>query len=319
MASVLITGSAGFMGSHLAEVLVAGGHRVVGLDNFDPYYSRETKERNIAGLVERGSFSLVEGDIRDADTVAVAMGEAQPDFILHWAAKAGVRPSLEIPAEYAAVNVEGTANILEAAREHMPLKIIFASSSSVYGVHNSLPFSEQADISRPISPYAATKVAGEALCHSFYHNSGLPVMCLRLFTVYGPRQRPDLAINKFIRLMSEHKPLPLFGDGSSSRDYTYIDDVVAAVKSAMEQDFGFEIVNIGSGRPVRLHELVEILERVMGMQADIERLPEQVGDMPHTFADIARAGELLEWKPQVALEDGLRTFVDWMANQPQPQ
>ncbi len=315
MASVLITGSAGFMGSHLAEVLVSAGHRVVGLDNFDPYYPRETKERNIAGLLQSGSFSLVEADIRDADAVNSVMAEAQPDFILHWAAKAGVRPSLENPAQYAAVNVEGTANILQAARDHMPLKIVFASSSSVYGVHNSLPFSEQADISRPISPYAATKVAGEALCHSFHHNYGLPVMCLRLFTVYGPRQRPDLAINKFARLMSQHKPLPLFGDGSASRDYTHIDDVLAAVTSAMEQDFGFEIVNIGSGRPVRLHELVEALERVMGMKAEIERLPKQVGDMPHTSADIARAGELLDWHPRVALDDGLRSFVNWIANQ----
>ncbi len=315
MASVLITGSAGFMGSHLAEVLVSAGHRVVGLDNFDPYYPRETKERNIAGLLQSGSFSLVEADIRDADAVNSVMAEAQPDFILHWAAKAGVRPSLENPAQYAAVNVEGTANILQAARHHMPLKIVFASSSSVYGVHNSLPFSEQADISRPISPYAATKVAGEALCHSFHHNYGLPIMCLRLLTVYGPRQRPDLAINKFARLMSQHKPLPLFGDGSASRDYTHIDDVLAAVTSAMEQDFGFEIVNIGSGRPVRLHELVEALERVMGMKADIERLPKQVGDMPHTSADIARAGELLDWHPRVALDDGLRSFVNWIANQ----
>lgn len=319
MASVLITGSAGFMGSHLAEVLVAAGHRVVGLDNFDPYYPRATKEHNIAGLLQSGGCSFVEGDIRDADTVNRVMGETQPDFILHWAAKAGVRPSLEIPAEYAAVNVEGTANILQAARDHMPLKIIFASSSSVYGVHNSLPFSEQADISRPISPYAATKIAGEALCHSFHHVCGLPIMCLRLFTVYGPRQRPDLAINKFVRLMSEHKPLPLFGDGSTSRDYTYIDDVVAAVTSAMQQDFGFEIVNIGSGRPVCLYELVEALERVVGMRADIERLPEQVGDMPHTFADIARARELLDWEPRVALEDGLRSFVEWMKNQPESE
>ena len=198
----------------------------------------------------------------------------------------------------------------------MPVKVVFASSSSVYGAENPLPFREDADVSRPISPYAATKVASEALCHSFHHLYDLPVMCLRLFTVYGPRQRPDLAINKFVRLMSKRQPIPLYGDGSTTRDYTYIDDVIAAVMKAVELDFGFEIVNIGSNRPVRLSDLVTALEQVMGVKAAIEYLPQQAGDVPHTLADISRARQLLDWEPQVSLQQGLSSFLDWMAKQP---
>ncbi len=316
MATVLITGSAGFMGSHLAEAMLAAGHRVVGLDNFDPYYDPQIKRRNLARLLESEAFALIEGDIRDAEVVNHLFADTGPDWVLHWAAKAGVRPSLQMPAEYAAVNVEGTTNILEAARSHMPVKVVFASSSSVYGAENPLPFREDADVSRPISPYAATKVASEALCHSFHHLYDLPVMCLRLFTVYGPRQRPDLAINKFVRLMSKRQPIPLYGDGSTTRDYTYIDDVIAAVMKAVELDFGFEIVNIGSNRPVRLSDLVTALEQVMGVKAAIEYLPQQAGDVPHTLADISRARQLLDWEPQVSLQQGLSSFLDWMAKQP---
>ena len=315
MATVLITGSAGFMGSHLAEAMLSAGHRVVGLDNFDPYYDRQIKMRNSAALLQSDAFTLIEGDIRDAEVVNRLFADAGPDWVLHWAAKAGVRPSLQVPAEYAAVNVEGTTNILEAARSHMPVKVIFASSSSVYGVDNPLPFREDADVSRPISPYAATKVASEALCHTFHHLYNLPVMCLRLFTVYGPRQRPDLAINKFVRLMSEGQPIPLYGDGSTTRDYTYIDDVLAAVMRAVELGFEFEIVNIGSNRPVSLTDLVAALEQAMGVEAGIEHLPQQAGDVPHTLADINRAKQLLDWEPKVSLQEGLSNFLDWTAKQ----
>ncbi len=307
------------MGSHLSEAALRAGFGVVGLDNFDPYYPREVKVRNISGLLGNEAFRLIEGDIRDAAAVREAFAEAEPEWVLHWAAKAGVRPSLQEPAEYAATNVEGTVNILEAARDHMPVKLIFASSSSVYGAANPLPFSEDADINRPISPYAATKVAGEALCHTFHHLYGLPVLCLRLFTVYGPRQRPDLAINKFVRLMSENRPIPLYGDGSNSRDYTYIDDVVAAVLRALETEFGFEILNIGSGRPLSLKGLVATLEQVMGTKARVEQLPAQAGDVPHTFADIGRARRLLGWEPATSLEAGLKSFVEWFAQQPKPE
>ncbi|MFP3903679.1 MAG: NAD-dependent epimerase/dehydratase family protein [Armatimonadota bacterium] len=317
MVNVLITGAAGFMGSHLAETFLAGGHRVVGLDNFDPYYDREIKERNLTHLRNTESFELVEGDIRNADDVRETFEKAKPDYVLHWAAKAGVRPSLQQPAAYAAVNVEGTVNILEACRNFDVEKLIFASSSSVYGADTPLPFSETADIRHPISPYAATKVASEAVCYTYHHLYDLPVICLRLFTVFGPRQRPDLAINKFVRLMFFGEPLPLYGDGSSTRDYTYVEDVVRAVFQAIEADIAFEIINIGSGSPVTLADLVSLLETVSGVEAKVQHLPDQPGDVPHTYADITRARDLLDWEPQVGHEEGLKAFVEWFKNQPQ--
>lgn len=311
MATILITGAAGFMGSHLSEAMVRNGHQVIGIDNFDDYYHRTLKEHNISHILQSDAFSLVEGDIRDAKLVDKLISEHQPEVILHWAAKAGVRPSLEKPADYASVNVEGTAAILQAASKRSNTKIIFASSSSVYGAANPLPFVENADISRPISPYAATKVACEALCHSFHHIYGMPIICLRLFTVYGPRQRPDLAINKFARLIADKQPIPLFGDGCSTRDYTYIDDVIDAVCRAVNANFEYEIVNIGNGNPISLANLVAELQKAMGIEATIDWQPEQPGDVPHTHADITRAAELLGWRPRVPITDGLKRFAQW--------
>ncbi len=316
MARVLITGCAGFMGSHLAERLVARGDTVIGIDNFDDFYPRPVKEANLAGLQAGERFRLIELDIRDGDAVGAVFDEAPVDWVLHWAAKAGVPPSLKEPNEYVAVNVEGTVNVLEAARQHEGARVIFASSSSVYGVRNPLPYREDADISRPLSPYAATKVAGEALCHCYHHLYGLPIMCLRLFNVYGPRQRPDLAMNLFAHRMARNETITLFGDGSTSRDYTYVDDVVDAVLAAMGVDFGFEILNIGSGRPIRLDDMVKALEAAMGVHATLDRKPERAGDMVHTFADTARARQLLGWQPRWTIEDGLRSFLDWMRTQP---
>ena len=318
MARVLITGCAGFMGSHLAERLVARGDAVIGIDNFDDYYPRPVKETNLTRLHTCERFSLVEADIRDADALNDALAQANVDWVLHWAAKAGVPPSLKEPNEYVAVNVEGTVNVLEAARRREGTRVIFASSSSVYGVRNPLPYTEDADISRPLSPYAATKVAAEALCHCYHHLYGLPVMCLRLFNVYGPRQRPDLAMNLFAHRMARDETITLFGDGSTSRDYTYVDDVVDAVLAAMEVEFGFEILNIGSGRPIRLDDMVRALEDAMGVPATLDHKPERAGDMVHTFADATRARERLGWQPRWTVEDGLRSFLDWMRTQPAP-
>lgn len=317
MADTLITGAAGFMGSHLAEALIDWGQTVLGIDNFDPYYPRQIKERNLAQLRGNESFSLIEGDIRNADDIWAAFEQASPRYVLHWAAKAGVRPSLKRPAEYCAVNVDGTTNILEACRSFDVEKVIFASSSSVYGEANPVPFSEDADITRPVSPYAATKVGAEAMCHTFHHIYGLPVVCLRLFTVFGPRQRPDLAINKFVRLLFAGETLPLYGDGSTTRDYTYVADVVSAVLKAIDADLGFEIINIGSGHPVSLLKLVELLEKATGKTADVRHLPDQPGDVPDTFADTTRARELLDWRPQVDIQQGLNNFVQWFKQQPQ--
>jgi len=316
MARVLITGCAGFMGSHLAERLIARGDTVIGIDNFDDYYPRPVKEDNLARLRACERFSLVEADIRDADAISNVFAQGNVDWVLHWAAKAGVPPSLKDPNEYVAVNVEGTVNVLEAARRGDDTRVVFASSSSVYGVRNPLPYTEDADISRPLSPYAATKVAAEALCHCYHHLYGLPVMCLRLFNVYGPRQRPDLAMNLFAHRMARDETIALFGDGSTSRDYTYIDDVVDAVLAAMEVDFGFEILNIGSGRPIRFDDMVTALENAMGVRATLDHRPERAGDMVHTFADTTRAQELLGWQPGWTIEDGLRSFLDWMRTQP---
>ena len=316
MATVLITGAAGFMGSHLVDTMLADGHTVIGLDNFDPDYGRQIKTRNLTRACDHDDFQFIEADICDRATINQILSDASPDWVLHWAARAGVRRSMRSPGQYVAVNVEGTVNLLEATRDHMPVRLIFASSSSVYGTRNRLPFSENADTSRPISPYAATKVAAEALCHTYHHLYGLPILCMRLFTVYGPRQRPDLAISKFARLMSHDRPIPLYGDGTATRDYTHVADVVAAVRAAMSAEFGFDVVNIGSGRAVSLAALVRILERQMGVHASLQTLPPQPGDMAHTLADINQARALLCWEPQISLEEGIRSFLDWFAQQP---
>jgi UDP-glucuronate 4-epimerase len=310
---VLLTGAAGFIGSHVAERLVVHGHEVVGLDNFDAFYPRAVKEANVAGLKSSPRFRLVEGDIRDRNVVAGLLDAGT--VVVHLAARAGVRPSLEDPALYASVNIEGTAVLLEATRKAGARRFVFGSSSSVYGDSAPVPFAEDWPALEPISPYAATKRAGELLCSTFSRLYRMRIIALRFFTVYGPRQRPDLAIHKFTRLIAEGRPLPFYGDGSTERDYTYIDDIVGGVMAAVdwtEQSGGaLEIVNLGESRSTRLDALVALISKAVGREARLERLPAQPGDVRRTCADVRKAGRLLGYRPATAVEDGIPRFVRW--------
>ena len=308
----LVTGAAGFIGSHLCERLTSQGWDVAGLDNFDPFYSEEVKRKNIAGLVSSGKFELVEGDIRDAECVRSILGAGDIDIIVHLAAKAGVRPSIEDPLGYQDVNTTGTMVMLESAAKNGVEKFVFASSSSVYGNNEKVPFSETDNVDFPISPYAATKKAGELLCHTYSHLYGIDMTCLRFFTVYGPRQRPDLAIHKFARLIEAGEAIPVFGDGSMRRDFTYIDDIVDGVVAAMERCSGYEIYNLGESRPVRLDELIAAIEKALGKKAIINRLPEQPGDVKQTYADVTKAQKELGYSPKTEVSTGLADFVRWL-------
>ena len=308
----LVTGAAGFIGSHLSERLTSEGWDVVGLDNFDPFYSEEVKRSNIANLISSKRFELVEGDIRDGECVGEILGRGDIDIIVHLAAKAGVRSSIEDPLSYQDVNINGTMVMLEAAvREEIP-KFVFASSSSVYGNNEKVPFSETDNVDYPISPYAATKTACELLCHTYSHLYGIGMTCLRLFTVYGPRQRPDLAIHKFARLIEAGEAIPVFGDGSMRRDFTYIDDIIDGVVAAMERCSGYEVYNLGESRPVRLDELISAIEHSLGKKAIINRLPEQPGDVKQTYADVRKAQRELDYSPRTEVSAGLASFVKWL-------
>jgi len=309
---VLVTGAAGFIGSTLVDRLLAEGREVVGLDSFDPFYAEEQKHRNLAAALQSSAFQLVRGDIRSADTVTSLFSETRFDSVVHLAALAGVRPSLERPAVYADVNVHGTSVVLEAAAKHGNPRVVFASSSSVYGEREDGPFRETDPVERPISPYAATKRAGELVAHTFHHAHGLSVTCARIFTAYGPRQRPDLAIRKFAERMLEGKPIPVFGDGHSLRDFTYVDDLVDGLVKAIDRDLGFAILNFGAGRKVAVLEVIELLEKTLKVSAEIEWLPAQTGDVRRTWADTGAARESLGFDPQVSLEEGLTRFADWL-------
>ena len=313
MTRVLLTGAAGFIGSHVAECLVARGDEVIGLDNFDAFYPRAVKEANVAGLRRAARFRLVEGDIRDPKVVGALV--TPETVVVHLAARAGVRPSLEEPALYASVNIEGTAVLLEAVRRAGARRFVFGGSSSVYGDTAPVPFSEDWPALTPISPYAATKRAGELLCATFARLYGLRIMALRFFTVYGPRQRPDLAIHKFTRLIAEGRPVPFYGDGSSERDYTYIDDIVGGVRAAVDwtaaPESALEIVNLGESRTTSLDALVALIARAVGKEARLERLPAQPGDVRRTCADVRKAGRVLGYRPSTTVEDGIPRFVHW--------
>ncbi len=309
---VVVTGAAGFIGSHVCEALVARGHEVVGVDNFDPFYARAVKERNLEGLRSQPAFRLVEADVaRDA----VPLGGVAA--VLHLAAKAGVRPSLDDPAGYVEANVTGTARLLDAARRAGIRRVVFGSSSSVYGDATPAPFAEDAPALAPISPYAATKRAGELLAHAFAHLYPMRILCLRFFTVYGPRQRPDLAIHRFTDLIARGRPVRMHGDGSSERDYTYISDAVSGVLAALARtdDPGamgpFELLNIGGGARVRLDRLIGLIGAALGREPRIERLPDQPGDVRRTAADLRRAERALGYRPRVGIEDGIKNFVRW--------
>ena len=319
MNNILVTGGAGFIGSHLVDRLLADdGARVTVVDNFNDFYDPAIKRANIAPHLLRGSFELVEADIADSRAMSDLFARSGFDCVVHLAARAGIRPSLENPLAYEETNVRGTFVLLEAARRTEVPKFIFGSSSSVYGVNSKVPFSEDDPLANPISPYAATKIAGEAACHVYSHLYGLQVVCLRFFTVYGARQRPDLAIHKFARLISRGEPVPVFGDGTTRRDYTYIDEIIAGVVAAMRYDQSrFEVFNLGESQTVELRRLVELLERALGKRAIIDHRPQQPGDVPITFADVSKARLLLGYDSRTSIETGIARFVDWFKKQSQ--
>ncbi len=316
---IVVTGAAGFIGSHLCERLCARGDEVVGLDNFDPFYPRATKTENLARLQTNAAFSFVEGDIRDAAALGRAFGPARIDAVVHLAALAGVRPSLAEPARYADVNLVGTQRVIDAARAAGVRRFVFASSSSVYGLDSEPPFKESDPCLKPLSPYASTKRAAELLLYAAHHLYALDVTCLRFFTVYGPRQRPDLAIHKFGRLIAAGKPIPLFGDGSTSRDYTFIDDIVDGVVASIDEAVtapGHRIYNLGGSRTTTLLGLVELLGQALGRRPIVEWQPEQPGDMKRTLADVTLSGRALGYAPKVTMEEGIARFVTWLRQQP---
>ena len=308
----LVTSGAGFIGSNVCERLLRQGHSVRAFDDLNASYDPARKHKNLAELKAIGGpFSFVEGCLTDVQAVEDLLGSADFDQIIHLAARAGVRPSLDDPALYQRVNVVGTTLLLEAARKRNIRKVTIASSSSVYGVNSKIPFSETDPIFSAISPYAASKLACEALGHVFHHVYGMDIVMLRFFTVYGPRQRPDLAINKFALLMEAGKPIPVFGDGTSARDYTFIDDIVDGIMACTQKEFGYEIFNLGESQTVPLHYLIGLLEKALGKKAVIERLPNQPGDVPITYADISKAQAMLGYHPSVKIEQGIPRFVEW--------
>lgn len=311
--NILVTGGAGFIGSHLVERLLDEGiWQITVIDNFNDFYSPESKRANVSAFLTNSRFTLHEVDICDAEKLREVFAEGEFDVIVHLAARAGVRPSLSEPKLYAETNINGTLNLLELAREFAVEQFVFGSSSSVYGINSKVPFAEDDKISQPISPYAATKAAGEFLCHTYSHLYPIRTVCLRFFTVYGARQRPDLAIHKFARLISDDKPIEMFGDGKTRRDYTFVDDIIQGVRAAIDyRKTPHEIFNLGESDTVELRELITLLEENLGKKAVIQRKPMQPGDVPQTFADITKARELLNYNPNTKIEEGIGKFVKW--------
>jgi UDP-glucuronate 4-epimerase len=313
MKNILVTGGAGFIGSHLVDRLLATNvEHVSVVDDFNNFYAPEIKRENIRHHIHDSRYTLLEGDIRDRTALEKVFEGHRFDCIVHLAARAGVRPSLSEPQLYSETNINGTLNLLELARHCQIKQFVFGSSSSVYGINAKVPFSEDDPIRQPISPYAATKGAGELLCHTYSHLYGIRCVCLRFFTVYGPRQRPDLAIHKFARLISAGKPIPVFGDGTTRRDYTYVDDIIGGVMASIDYDKSdYEVINLGESRTIELRELISLLEKELDVHAVIDRQPVQPGDVPQTFADINKARRLLGYNPQTQIEDGIHKFVEW--------
>jgi len=309
--TIIVTGAAGFIGSHASQHLLKRGYRVVAVDNFCDFYDRSWKELNLASIGGGEKFDVEEIDITNGQAIDHLVGVARPQAILHLAGMAGVRPSIEQPAYYARVNVEGTTQMLQAAVRHQVSRFVFASSSSVYGNELQIPFREDQPVSEPISPYAASKRAGELICYTYWHLYHLPVHCLRFFTVYGPRLRPDLAIHKFTRLITQGKPVPFYGDGNTARDYTYIDDICAGIVASVERCDRYRIYNLGNHKPVTLKEMVAALEKAIGKAAILDRKPMQPGDVEITCADVSRAAAELDYHPKVSLAQGLKNFVNW--------
>src|SRR5436190_10548469 len=313
MKQILITGAAGFIGSHLVDRLLSEkGWQIIAIDDFNDFYDPTIKRENVRGHLREADYELHEVDIRELNGLKNVFAGRRFDCIVHLAARAGVRPSLTQPLLYSETNINGTLNLLELARTHNVKQFVFGSSSSVYGNNAKVPFSEDDPIRNPISPYAATKAAGELLCHTYSHLYDLRCVCLRFFTVIGARQRPDLAIHKFAKLISAAKPIPVFGDATTRRDYTYIDDIIAGVRAAIDYTaIDYEIFNLGESRTVELRELIGLLEKELDQHAIIDRQPLQPGDVPQTYADITKAKQLLGYDPRTQIEDGIRRFVEW--------
>jgi UDP-glucuronate 4-epimerase len=313
--NILITGGAGFIGSHLVDSLLARGDRTVVIDNFNDFYNPATKRANIAAHLKHANYQLVEGDLRDAEAMDKAFSLGPFDIVVHLAAMAGVRPSLANPHLYMDVNVMGTQRLLDRMVKGKigKTRLVFGSSSSVYGARSGDSFRESDRVDQPLSPYAASKAANEIQCYAAHHTSGLQVVCLRFFTVFGPRQRPDLAIHKFTRLIDNGEPIEVYGDGSSKRDYTFISDIVGGIESAMQYPLsdGYDIINLGRSEPILLKDMIALLENALGKKANLIHKPMQLGDMPYTYADITKAKELLAYKPSTAFATGIEKFVAW--------
>ena len=313
---ILVTGGAGFIGSSLVDSLLDEGNEIVVVDNFNDYYDLSIKENNIAHNTHKKEYKLYHADLADKISLCKVFAENKFDAVVHLAGRAGVRPSIDRPEDYISSNITGTIHLLELMKDYQIKKLVFASSSSVYGNCKEQIFSEDLKVTEPISQYAATKSAGEQFCYTYHKLYGINVVCLRFFTVYGPRQRPDLAIHKFTNLISEHKPIPVYGDGTTKRDYTFIEDIVSGIKSAIKyNDTGYEIINLGGGEPVSLSRMIEVIENTLGIKAIIDRKPMQKGDVDKTVADISKAERLLGYKPQTRFVDGIAKFVDWWKQQ----
>ena len=312
--NILVTGAAGFIGSHLCEKLLVDGNTVVGFDNFDPFYKRTIKENNLKISISKGSFNLVEGDIRDTESVKKLFNEHTFEVVVHLAAKAGVRPSIKDPIVYYKVNVLGTLNILEMMKKNDIKRLVFASSSSVYGDSPDVPYNETMNVNNPISPYAATKIAAEILCYNYRHLYNISATCLRFFTVYGPRQRPEMAIAKFVKKAYEGDLISIYGDGSSLRDFTYIEDIIQGVVASIDRDLGFEIINIGESETIDLNSLLELIKELTGCGLKTEHLPMQPGDVIKTFANIDKAKQLLGYAPVTSVREGLKKYISWLRN-----
>lgn len=309
--TIMVTGCAGFIGSHAVDRLLSSGKNVVGVDNFDSFYDPSIKMKNIEHNLDNNNFVFYRADIRDKAEIDQIFEDNDIDVIIHLAARAGVRPSIQDPLLYEDVNIKGTLNLLELSKKCGIKNFIFASSSSVYGVNEKVPFSESDMVERSISPYAASKKACETYCYTYHHLYGIPVVCLRFFTVYGPRQRPEMAIHKFTRLIDNGQEIEMYGDGASKRDYTYITDIVDGIVAAIDKRSGYEIINLGDSKVVELQYLIALIEEKLGKKAMIKKMPVQPGDVPITFADISKAKTLLGYAPKVSIEDGIENFVKW--------
>lgn len=312
---ILVTGFAGFIGSHVADALLARGDSVVGIDNFNDYYDPAQKERNVAHHKDNSFFKFYRADICDQRAVKDIVCKEKPERVIHLAAQAGVRPSVENPLLYQQVNVYGTTVLLEAAREFGVKNFVFGSSASVYGVNKNVPFSESDAVDHQISPYAATKRSGELICHTYHHLFGMDVACLRFFTVYGPRGRPDMAPYLFTKMIAEGKEIVIFGDGFARRDFTYMDDIVAGVLAASDKNSGYEIFNLGNSQTVEVNQLIAVIENLLSKKAKVRYAAPIAGDVPVTFADISKARRLLGYDPKTSIEEGMRRFVEWYNEQ----